>query len=949
MAQTVNIPDQGLNRRPRPWSAYGLPWVDYQIWWFAVCVVLWVVTVFVTSLLKKPLHGTWGIVLSWAMGEGAAMVGVAWVGWYVLREDRESVRLHQLLYLMARHRRVANGSGRFFRIDGHRITFTDNRIVHMHGPVVVHVPVPRMEPLSSATILGGRGRLESVGNGVMKRPDGRYIGRLDVRPLVTGSKSDEDLATLYEEMAALVRRFDGDRTIHITARNEPLDIEAVIALIDAKTTARNPVLRHSALLRRRWYRRVYGQGHAPNLTYRLTVAGNDVHAVESLMGDAETHLTRMGNGHARVTTALKDDVRRDLALGLDGGAGLWDVSYDGDLGRNMVVARVGEKERWARTYRLTSWPEKIFPERIAELGLLPFDSILSICATAINQAQGREILEGRADAMRADNAQAMSAQGYDNLTISASSHKVIRAFVAVDNGDDALVKVGYTLTVLADDPAVLERRCTDALAVLAHAKCGVSSCVGRQDKMLPQAMGLAYAPVAPLYGLSSTVGVLYPFNLASPGHKEPGHLIASSERANQLVFVNWAEAATGGLLIVGKQGYGKTVIAGLLEWETLMDGGWVTSLDPTPSRLGIAEVLGEDAVRLNLMAEGVAINLLTIAGAATDSRVLSIMAILKLVFGDGNSSYSWDPWEYDVLSRGMAGLIRHAALIRQEPRMGAFAAHLRHLERRERSPLTKAGRTPRNAVLADRYANLRRRLGSTYGTGVYRSLFDEKTSKDIDVPYVLINAGRLTAQEGVGSYLGFVVAQHVANMRAKRAGDRGIRCRLFIDESKKVMEYAAPWISRSGRDIRHDDLQVAIITQNPSDLMLNQLIIDTLSAINTRFFFNTQNTLLSAGGVGNKWLADEYGFTQAIIGRMGRLNRTSDFSECVMSVVLAAGDPRYGVIQVRVPTFLLYLLGSYKDEKDVRDRDRARYGSLWAAAVAYDDTANGEKMPEVAA
>jgi len=943
MAQTVNIPDQGLNRRPRPWTAYSIPWIDYQIWWLGGCVVFWVMVVFLTSLMKKPLHGTWGIVLSWAMGEGAVMVGVAWAGWYVLREDREPVRLHQLLYLTARHRRVANGSGRFFRIDHHKITVVGNRIVRLNAPVVVNAPAPKREPLSSATILGGRGRLESVGNGVMKRPDGRYIGRLDVLPLVTGSKSDEELATLYEEMAALVRRFDGGRAIHITARNEPLDIEAVIALIDAKTTARNPVLRHSALLRRRWYRCVYGQGHAPTLTYRLTVAGDDAHAVESLLGDAETHLTRMGNGHARVTSTLEDDVRRDLALGLEGGAGLWDVSYDGDLRRNMVVIRVGDKERWARTYRLTSWPEKIFPERIAELGLLPFDSILSMCATAINQATGREILEGRADAMRADNAQAMIQQGYDNLTISASSHKVIRAFVAVDNGDDALVKVGYTLTVLADDPEQLERRCTDALSVLAHAKCGVCACVGQQDKMLPQAMGLAYTPVAPLYGLSSTVGVLYPFNLASPGHKEPGHLIASSERAKQLVFVNWSEAATGGILIVGRQGYGKSVLSGILEWETLMEGGWVTSLDPTPSRLGIAEVLGEDAERLNLMAEGVSVNLLAIAGTATGSRVLSLMAILKLVFGDGNPSYSWDPWEYDVLSRGMAALIRHAALIGQEPRMGTFVAHLRYLERRERSPLTKAGRTPRNAVLADRYANLRRRLGSTYGTGVYRSLFDESTSKDIYVPYVLINAGRLTAQEGVESYLGFVVAQHVANMRAMRAGERGIRCRLFIDESKKVMEYAAPWLSRSGRDIRHDDLQVAIITQNPSDLMLNQLIIDTLSAINTRFFFNTQNTLLSAGGVGNKWLADEYGFTQAIIGRMGRLNRTEDFSECVISVVLAAGEPRYGVVQIRVPTFLLYLLGSYKDEKDVRERDRARYGSLWAAAVAFDDAANGEK------
>lgn len=939
MAQTVNVPDQGLNRQTRPWSPYGIPWVEYQIWWIAGCVVGWVFLALFTSLTKKMLHSTWATVGSWVGGEAAVMVAVAWIGWYILREAKEPVRLHQAIYAVHRHRRVARASRALFRVDRYglmigRGIIGRGMVARLGVPATVSVPVPKIEPLSSEGILGGRGHLEVVAPGVMKRPDGRFIGRLDVLPLVTGSKSDEELTTLYEEMAALVRRFDGNRVLHITARNAPLDIEGVIGLIDAKMAACNPVLRHSALLRRRWYRRVYGTGHAPALTYRLTVAGDDAHAVESLLGDAETHLTRMGNGHARVTTTLEDDVRRDLALGQDGGVSLWDVSYDGDLRRNMVVARAGGKERWARTYRLTSWPEKIFPERIAELGLLPFDSILSLCLTTVDQQRGRKILEDRADAMRADNAQTMVAQGYDNLTISASSHKVIRAFVAVDNGDDALVKVGYTLTVLADDPNELERRCTDALSVLAHAKCGVSACIGLQDRMLPQAMGLAYAPVASLYGLSSTVGVLYPFNLASPGHKEPGHLIASSERAKQLVFVNWAEAATGGILVVGKQGFGKSCLSGLMEWETLVDGGWVTSLDPTPSRLGVAEVLGEDATRLNLMADGVSVNLLTIAGAATDSRELSIMAILKLIFGDGDPSYSWDPWEYDVLARGMAALIRHAAILDAEPRMGTFAAHLQRLDRRTRAI---------NPVLADRYANLRRRLGSTYGAGVYRSLFNERTGVDIYVPYVLINAGRLTAQEGVGSYLGFVVAQHVANMRAKRAGERGIRCRLFIDESKKVMEYAAPWISRSGRDIRHDDLQVAIITQNPSDLMLNQLIIDTLSAINTRFFFNTQNTLLSAGGVGNKWLADEYGFTQAIIGRMGRLNRTADFSECVMSVVLAAGDPRYGVIQVRVPTFLLYLLGSYKDEKDVRERDRTRYGSLWAAAVAYDDAANGEK------
>lgn len=934
-------PEQALTRPDRPLLYLGLKWNPTQTLIGCAAFVsaaTWGVGWFLVGVADNALmslHGLGGA-LPWLLIPWL-LCGVG--GWYAVRlyQDRSEPVARQRWGRGWRRLRDGATYGPRRGDGGHAIRVEERVWTVPLAGWRVFVPVPVREP----------GRVERVWpratvdeRGVARLDtDGRYRAYLDVTPIILSSKGAARRREARAKLADVLADTAPGRCAQMWVDNTPTDGRAVLAELDRREDRAGAW--HDAVRagRRRQIDHDLTRTYAADARYLLVVEADDADAaldrqreVARLLAEAGPRATPLEQ--AQVLDLL--EAPRAIDPSPSGGA---------DDGAIVCVGRDG-RAVWRATLYARGLPGHARFDDLLALPLLPVRSTLSVTVRGRDPRAMERWLEGQAQRMRSSDmnkrrAAARAAardglvvidQNFGSVALQSDARETERVYEEVRAGAVSVVDMGLTLTLEAPDRAALERALHTARIYLRKTRLTMERGVHAQGPLLAASRPFCLPPFWPLRTTTRTVAGVFPFVKETPGPVRllpaapPLTLLGRTERGGQLAFFGWL-AATDALAVLGNQGMGKSVILALLMDAALRRGEWVTVLDPVGSFNDLCAALGADGHIVDILAPGVAVNLLALLGAGKGDRALEALDILAHILGGGDRSYTLAGAGVEhILEAGVRALYaradrRRALGLDGTPRLRYLAAWLRREERRLRL-----------AGIPDEAAQCRalyRRLQPYYGAGSFASLLDRRTTVDLTVPYLGLNTSRFLAQRGPVAALAFSLATTVADWRTAEGTRRGVPVTTVLDEGYSVLTLALDWFAgNSARRIRHNRTKLVIATHMLEDLADDEQARKALTAFNLYLIVCTESD--------RAVLVDKLKLPDQLAERASALRRTDHYTEAFYLVKRPDAEPDFAVVQIRPPRELLYLVGSYGAEKDERAEAGAhgRGGLIGAATRA---------------
>jgi len=747
---------------------------------------------------------------------------------------------------------------------------------------------------------------------VLEKGDGHYRAYLDVTPTILRGKSIAQREVARGRLSDILRDIRPGYRVQLWVENRPTDAHGVARQIDRAESA--PGVLHDTIRRgrRRWLDAEMAHTYAASGRYLLIVEGDDSAALSTRCEDIARTLEAAGPTarvlrQAAVTALLAPPARV--------------TSHTGYLRSDATVRA---------TIYARDWPAQVSFDDLLSLPLLPVASTLAITIRPRDPHRALIWLEGQAQRMRSSDlnkrralARAASRDGlvmitqeHGDVALQADAREIERIYGDTRDGRTSLMDVGIALTVEATDRAAL----AVALDVATTALGGLGFTVGRgapaQVPLARATLPLCLGPYRPLPATRRTAAALFPFVKENPG-PATGILLGRTERGGQLAFFDWGLAATDLVAILADQGMGKSYILGLLLDATLRRREWVTVLDPVGSFRDL--ILGHKGVEVELLAPGVAINLLEIAAASKADPILIMLDNFQLILGYDLAAAGDDA----ILEEGLRWVYAEAqrrALCgwSDTPRVRYLAVWLRRQERRLRA-VGDMGE-------AQACRKLYRRLRSYYGRGSFATLMDYTTTVNLEAPGLLLNTARFATNDTAAAALSAAVATTTADLRTALAEKAGTHAVTALDEGYTTIKQSGPWFQGRGRRTRHERTRVVICTHMIEDLANDPETRTVLAGIKVYFVGCTQSDRTA--------LVDRLKFPPHLADRAPDLRRTDERAEFVYLVRPPDAAPEYAVIHVKLVPELAYTLGSYGVQKDQRTRDIARLGSVAAAARA---------------
>ena len=897
-------PEQVLRRPDRPLIHLGLKWNPVQT--LIACAGLGACAVWLVA------WGLWGAATDALMTGGSALAALPWLvvpeialwgtaryGVRLYRDNEEPVRRQRW---GSRWRALRTP----VRVDRRRVSIPRTaRTAAVPVRVWRDTSDPRQVYPPVEVSADGLAR-------VLEKGDGRYRAYLDVTPTILRGKSIAQREAARGRLAEILRDVRPGYRVELWVDNTPTDARGVARGLDRTEAA--PGTLHDAIRRgrRRWLDAEMKHTYAASGRYLLIMEGDDPAALSNRCEDIARVLEAAGPtarplGQAAVTALLAPPARltpRDGYVRVD------------EAMRTTIYAR--------------DWPAQVSFDDLLGLPLLPVASTLAITIRPRDPQKALAWLEGQADRMRSSDLNkrralarasardglVMITQEHGDVALQADAKEIERIYAEVRDGRTSIVDVGLAITVEAPDVAALAL----AVDVAAGALGGLGFTVGRgapaQVPLARATLPLCLGPYRPLPATRRTASALFPFVKENPG-PATGILLGRTERGGQLAFFDWGLAATDVVAILADQGMGKSYILGLLLDATLRRGEWVTVLDPVASFRDLMR--GHNGVEVELLAPGVSINLLEIAGASREDPILIMLDNFQLIFGYDLAASGDDA----ILEEGLRGVYGEAARRAARgwdgtPRLRYLATWLRRQERHLRA-IGDAGE-------AQACRKLYRRLRPYYGRGSFATLMDYKTTVKLDAPGLLLNTARFATREGPAAALSAAGATTTADLRTALAEEAGTAATTALDEGYLTIKQSGPWFQGRGRRTRHERTRVVICTHMIEDLANDPETRKVMTAIKIYFVGCTQSDRSA--------LVDRLKFPPHLADRAPDLRRTEDRAEFVYLVRPPDAAPEYAVVHVKLVPELAYTLGSYGVQKDQRARDIARLGSVAAAAKA---------------
>ena len=463
----------------------------------------------------------------------------------------------------------------------------------------------------------------------------------------------------------------------------------------------------------------------------------------------------------------------------------------------------------------------------------------------------------------------------------------------------SIAKMGLYITVFADDPENL-RKYADRVRNVLISRLGATMghAIGHQLPLwratLPFCVDIANRRYRVV---SQTVGDGFPFLTHNPGTSR-GMALGFTPKGRELVRFDPADPSLPNSLmnIVGRSGSGKTFLANKMILHTLLCGGRATVVDRAGHYETLVRAFGGQAVRL-VQRDTPMINPWDYDFSRVEQKDLVGALSQKIAF-------VVDAHEILLTQAGGVSLTR---MERGLLEAGVRAVYARHV------PL---GTIPRERDLY-RWIGLRigdlgvtRELGddpppteddnekaiyremhvgiSSYvhdGTNAY--LVDRHTGVNLDCPLLVFDIKGL--QGNMNALAMFVISEAV-NRRAtkeRRAGEAATSVRelLVIDEGWFLIKYggAAAWIETLARQGRHLGLFLLFISQQISDLLVNETAVALFNAASVQFLYRQRDARGKSGKSSIEELAEVLSLTKREATELTRLtSKPGYYSEMLL-------------------------------------------------------------------
>ncbi|HVA90864.1 MAG TPA: hypothetical protein VNL71_13595 [Chloroflexota bacterium] len=756
------------------------------------------------------------------------------------------------------------------------------------------------------------GGIHVGGNGIITLPDGQLRAVIRAQGINLDSLTDSSKNKLAFDFSMLVSALQPEQQIQILIESRPSSVKEVLPDLLAPLKARNREERRFIRHYGAWLRDTIRRSHLPDLRFYLILAPPPARSImggkatrvsretvlrqlEQVIDDVSNHLKAMEIPHqvlgqAEALRVMWDGLHHStgekcpplekFALTEDEpselteaeraqAAGYFLQNSLFDLEVEERVDHVRVNGRYAASTYLISPPEVSWAGFFESLVGLEFPFRLSYHLVGLAKASERRRLKTRRRALAQISRSTLAKGGVVDVDAQAAEEEVHTLALETLQPSVSIARLGLYLTVFADSKDDMERR-SERVRSLLSGQMGaqVAFARGHQLPLWRSNLPFCVDHAKRCYRVvSQTVGDAVPFMTHNPGTAK-GMFLGLTPKGREMVRFDPADPSlpTSLMNIVGRSGSGKTFLANKIMLYTLLSGGRATVVDRAGHYEIIKQIFGGQSVSM-ARRDAPSINpwdLPSLEGLSERERaeklsekITFVMELHEVLLGQADTP----------LSRLEKGLLE----------TGIRAVYARHLAAGT-VPLERHLYDWFGEALADPakdeeerkcYRELHVGLRSFVYEGSAAFMIDRVTTVDLGARLLIFDmkglSGSLTATAM------FMITEAV-NRRANRERpldeDRTVmRELLVIDEGWYLIKYAnaSAWLEELARRGRHIGLFLLFISQQISDLLINETAVALFNAASVQFIFRQND----AGGKDGKDEAERLAGTLRLTKREG--------------------------------------------------------------------------------
>jgi len=749
-------------------------------------------------------------------------------------------------------------------------------------------------------------------SGIITLPDGQPRAVIRAQGINLDSLTDGAKNKLAFDFSMLISSMQPDQQLQILVESRPSSAKEVLPDLLAPLKARNREERRFIRHYGAWLRDTIRRSHLPDLRFYLILApppprsmmgGTAIRAtpeaalrqLEQVVDDVGNHLKAMEIPHQVLG---QEDALRVLWDGLHHGgtekcpplatfvsaeeepsdlsqaeraqaAGYFLQNSLFDLEVEERVDHVRVNGRYAASTYLIAPPEVSWPGFCESLVSLEFPFRLSYHLLGLAKTSERRKLKTRRRALAQISRSTLAKGGVVDVDAQAAEEEVHTLAVETLQPSVSIAKLGLYLTVFADSKEEMERRMDRIRALLAgQMGAQVAFARGHQLPLWRASLPFAVDPAKRSYRVvSQTVGDAVPFITHNPGTGR-GMFLGVTPKGREMVRFDPADPSlpTSLMNIVGRSGSGKTFLANKIMLHTLLSGGRATVVDRAGHYEIMKQIFGGQSVSM-AKRDAPSINPWDLPPLEDLSerertekiseKIAFIMELHEVLLGQADAPLS--RLEKGLLETGIRTVYAQH-----------LAAGTTPLERHLHDWFGKALADPeKDEEERKGYRELHVGLSSFVYEGSAAFLIDRPTTVDLGARLLIFDmkglSGSLTATAM------FMITEAV-NRRANRERpldeDRTtMRELLVIDEGWYLIKYAnaSAWLEELARRGRHIGLFLLFISQQISDLLINETAAALFNAASVQFIFRQND----AGGKDGKDEAERLAGTLRLTKREG--------------------------------------------------------------------------------